>query len=82
MWIIDFEDAVMFSEETEGVDMKVDSFPCLEECARPLAPDVLRPGPFCPFKVDVWQFGQDLASFDVSACAILFLMRLSSGWVV
>ncbi|KAF9047866.1 hypothetical protein BJ165DRAFT_1468550 [Panaeolus papilionaceus] len=65
VWIIDFEDSVMFAEDTDRADMKVAKFPrVLEVCARPLAPEVFKPEPYCPFSLDVWQLAQDLKAFD------------------
>ncbi|KAF9047865.1 hypothetical protein BJ165DRAFT_1610538 [Panaeolus papilionaceus] len=65
VWIIDFEDSVLFSEDTPPHNMKVAKFPrVLDECARPLAPEVYRSEPYCPFKLDVWQFGKDLEPFE------------------
>ncbi|PPR02958.1 hypothetical protein CVT24_012152 [Panaeolus cyanescens] len=63
VWIIDFEDAVMFEEGTKVEDMKVARFPRpLEECGRPQPPEV-QFGSYCPFKLDVWQFSSDIKRF-------------------
>ncbi|KAF9047864.1 hypothetical protein BJ165DRAFT_1610537 [Panaeolus papilionaceus] len=65
VWIIDFEDSVMFPEDIDQADMKVEKFPqVLEDCTHPLTPEVFKPDPYCPFKLDVWQFAQELKAFD------------------
>ncbi|PPR02960.1 hypothetical protein CVT24_012153 [Panaeolus cyanescens] len=65
VWIIDFEDAVMFPEGTKVEDMKVAKFPRpLDQCGRPQPPEVYKPEPYCPFKLDVWQFSNTLRSFE------------------
>ena len=77
VFIIDFEDAVMFPEGTKTEDMVVPKFPrVLEECGRPIPPEARLSKPYCPFRADMWQFGEILVHFKVSTYPLTFTVAL------
>ena len=68
VYIIDFETAVDFPLDSDPADRLVSGFPCQEAgtYARPLAPELGAKGLYCPFKLDIWQFGTGLEHMKVN----------------
>jgi hypothetical protein len=58
VYIIDFEAAVDFPMDSKPTDRLVSGPPfSLEDYSRPIAPEFHRGLPYCPFLLDMWQFG-------------------------
>ncbi|KAF9057148.1 kinase-like domain-containing protein [Panaeolus papilionaceus] len=75
VYIIDFEDAILFEESIPPEERKVPKFPrVLEECGRPVPPEARLFTPYCPFRADMWQFGNTLVQFktDIDAVTEIF----------
>ncbi|KAF8959176.1 kinase-like domain-containing protein [Flammula alnicola] len=62
VYLIDFETAVDFPEDSSPSErLSLDfPFPDLTEYARPMPPELESGNPYCPFKLDIWQFGSVL----------------------
>lgn len=63
VYLIDFETAVEFGDDIAPQAMLLDTnnLPFPEETySREPAPELYIEGNYCPFKLDIWQFGHDL----------------------
>ncbi|KAJ7582521.1 kinase-like domain-containing protein [Mycena floridula] len=76
VYIIDFEAAIEFPEETLEADCLSrgpplgDSFSQPEMYSRPVPPEVETGAPYSPFKLDVWQLGCSISEFRSTIPAI------------
>jgi hypothetical protein len=68
VYIIDFEMAVDFPSDSDSANRLVSGFPCpkVEKYMRPQAPELMENSLYCPFKLDIWQFGTDLKCVKVN----------------
>jgi hypothetical protein len=66
VFIIDFEAAVDFPMDSKPTDRLVSGlpFPTKDYC-RPIAPELHMGLPYCPFKLDIWQFGMGFENLRV-----------------
>lgn len=72
VYIIDFETAIDFDADAALHDCLTQDWPFPKESyERPLPPELEGDAPYCPFKLDVWQFAYGLRCFRVSS---LFLV--------
>jgi hypothetical protein len=78
VYIIDFETAVEFPENSLESERVCSSLPIPKEAySRPVPPEAENGEPYCPFRMDIWQFGTELQeNFEVS------LIILSVGNVI
>ncbi|KDR71601.1 hypothetical protein GALMADRAFT_793188 [Galerina marginata CBS 339.88] len=61
VYIIDFENAVEFSEDSVKSDRRCVGTPFPREIyGRPIPPELELAESYCPFRMDIWQFGTDL----------------------
>ncbi|KAH9480120.1 hypothetical protein JR316_0006717 [Psilocybe cubensis] len=61
VYIIDFEVAVEFPEDSEEAERLCDKFPYpLDIYARYVAPELETNQAYCPFRLDMWQLGMNL----------------------
>ncbi|PPQ88135.1 hypothetical protein CVT25_004891 [Psilocybe cyanescens] len=69
VYVIDFETAVEFSEDSLESERLCPTFPVpLDVYRRPVAPELQTMQPYCPFRLDMWQLGADLhANLKVGA---------------
>lgn len=86
VYLIDFETAVQFEDDVAPEAMMLDSnnLPFPEETyKREPAPELYLDDDYCPFKLDIWQFGHGLIEcFTVRAVQILSVIMLISRLVV
>lgn len=72
VYIIDFETAVAFPDNSDPTERLVVGLPFPPELPyeRPLPPELILVDPYCPFRLDIWQLGTGLHKFNVG---IIFL---------
>jgi len=67
--MIDFETAVDFPADSDPANRLVSGFPFdaikSEDYMRPRAPELREGMLYCPFRLDIWQFGQGFECFKV-----------------
>jgi hypothetical protein len=67
VYIIDFETAVDFDADAKLEDCQITGSPFPKDVyVRPLAPELDGDSPYCPFMLDIWQFGDGFRCFKVS----------------
>lgn len=81
VYLIDFEVAVEFPENCPPAERISIGYPLggsftqPEMYSRPLAPEIDLDRPYCPFKLDIWQFGSSFRNFKV--CYLIQPFHLS-----
>ena len=88
VYIIDFETAVEFPENSLESERICSSLPIPKELySRPVPPEAENGEPYCPFRMDVWQFGKELQdNFQVSyflsfSCNVIAKFASLSDWI-
>ena len=88
VYIIDFETAVEFPENSLESERICSSLPIPKErYSRPVPPEAENGGSYCPFRMDVWQFGKELQdNFQVSyflsfSCNVIAKFASLPDWI-
>jgi len=72
VYMIDFETAIEFAPDTLPENKLCNELPALAHLYVRKRPDELTHNPllYCPFRLDIWQFGYDLVNhFAVRSCS-------------